>query len=264
MTYLASIDPVFAYAMAGFGVGALIGVTGVGGGSLMTPILILFGVGPLAAVGVDLFYAAITKTAGSLVHGFSKTVEWRVVLRLMAGSIPAAALTLLALYEFHISKHDSQVLVTRVLGVALFLTALSLILRRPLARVFAQRIGRLNPVQVRRLTIASGILLGVLVSISSVGAGALGVTFLILLYPELPMARIVGSDIAHAVPLTLVSGVGHLALGSVSGGLLLTLLAGSLPGILVGSLLSTRLPDMAMRIILAGTLLFVCGKMLFY
>lgn len=262
MSFLHTIEPV--YVLSGFLVGAFVGITGVGGGSLMTPILILFGIHPVTAVGTDLLYASITKTGGTLVHGYNHTVNWRVVIRLATGSIPAAALTLATLYELHIGSHAAQVLITRVLGAALFLTALSLMLRRPLTRFYVRRVGELDPERVRRLTIASGALLGVLVSISSVGAGALGVTFLILLYPKLPMAEIVGTDIAHAVPLTLAAGLGHWMLGSIDGMLLATLLIGSLPGIFVGSYLSARLPDTAVRLTLACTLLVVCGKMLLY
>lgn len=263
MSFLHTIEPV--YVLSGFLVGALIGITGVGGGSLMTPILILFGIHPVTAVGTDLLYASMTKTGGTLVNGYyNHTVNWRVVVRLATGSVPAAALTLATLYELHIGSHAAQVLITRVLGAALFLTALSLILRKPLTRFYVRHVGELDPERVRRLTIASGALLGVLVSISSVGAGAIGVTFLILLYPKLPMAEIVGSDIAHAVPLTLAAGLGHWMLGSIDGLLLFTLLLGSLPGIFVGSYLSARLPDTAVRLTLACTLLVVCGKMLLY
>lgn len=262
MSFLHAADLI--YVLSGFIVGALVGITGVGGGALMTPILIMLGVSPVTAVGTDLLYASLTKTGGTLVHGYNHTVEWRVVVRLATGSIPAAALTIFALYELHISSHATQILITKVLGVALFLTALTLLFRKPLTRIYARRVGDLPPERVRRLTIAAGALLGVLVSISSVGAGAIGVTVLILLYPKMPTARIVGSDIAHAVPLTLAAGLGHWALGSINWVLLATLLAGSLPGIFVGASLAARVPDTAVRLTLAATLLLVCGKMLFY
>ena len=262
MTTLHAIEPI--YVLAGFLVGALVGITGVGGGSLMTPILIMFGIHPAMAVGTDLLYASMTKTGGTLVHGLNRTVDWRVVVRLATGSIPGSALTMFALYEFHIGSAATQILITRVLGAALFLTAVSLFFRKTLVRVYAKRVGVLDPELVRRLTIVSGAILGVLVSISSVGAGAIGVTVLILLYPKMPMARIVGSDIAHAVPLTLAAGLGHLALGSIDWLLLVSLVTGSLPGIFVGSTLATRVPDTAVRLTLAGTLLIVCGKMLLY
>lgn len=262
MIFLHATDLV--YVFSGFIVGALVGITGVGGGALMTPILIMLGVSPVTAVGTDLLYASLTKTGGTLVHGYNHTVDWRVVVRLATGSIPAAALTLLALYELHIGSHATQVLITKVLGVALFLTALALLFRRTLTRVYANRIGEMPPERVRRLTIAAGALLGVLVSISSVGAGAIGATVLIMLYPKMSTARIVGSDIAHAVPLTLAAGLGHWALGSIDWVLLGTLLVGSLPGIFVGSSLAARVPDAAIRLTLAATLLLVCGKMLYY
>ena len=262
MAILHAIESV--YVLAGFVVGALIGITGVGGGALMTPILIFFGVPPVAAVGTDLLYASLTKTGGTLVHGYNKTVDWFIVVRLATGSIPAAALTILTLYELNIDSATSRSLVTNVLGAALLLTALALFLRRPLTRYFGAHVGNLDPELVRRLTIAAGAILGVLVSISSVGAGAIGVTVLILLYPNLPIARIVGSDIAHAVPLTLAAGLGHVALGSISWSLLVMLLIGSLPGIFLGSYLSAKLPDSVVRLTLASTLLVVCVKLLFF
>ena len=262
MSFLHAIEPV--YVLAGFVVGALVGITGVGGGALMTPILIFFGIPPITAVGTDLLYASLTKTGGTLVHGYNHTVDWRVVVRLATGSIPGAALTLFTLYELHISSEGTQDLITKVLGIALLLTALALVFRKPLTRFYARRVGELDPERVRRLTIAAGALLGVMVSISSVGAGAIGATMLILLYPKMSTARIVGSDIAHAVPLTLAAGLGHWMLGSINWMLLATLLVGSLPGIFVGSYLAARLPDTVVRLSLAGTLLIVCAKLLLF
>ncbi len=148
MEFLHTIQPV--YVLAGFLVGALVGITGVGGGALMTPILIFFGIPPVAAVGTDLLYASLTKTGGTLVHGYNHTVDWRVVIRLGTGSIPAAALTLMTLYELHIGSADAQELVTKVLGVALLLTALALLFRKPLTRAFIARVGELDPELVRQ------------------------------------------------------------------------------------------------------------------
>ncbi|MDE2462568.1 MAG: sulfite exporter TauE/SafE family protein, partial [Alphaproteobacteria bacterium] len=258
---LTQFDP--AYVLAGFVVGAFIGITGVGGGSLMTPLLIIFGVHPAMAVGTDLFYAAATKSFGTLVHGFNQSVDWTIVRRLAMGSIPGAALTLVLLSLLSIGSVASQLLITRVLGVALLVTAATIILRRPMAAMFAPYAGMLAPQKVARLTIASGVLLGVLVSISSVGAGAIGASLLVLLYPRHPMARIVGTDIAHAVPLALIAGLGHLAVGTIDWMLLAVLLLGSLPGILIGSYLAARLPDRAVRITLAGALVMACARMLF-
>jgi uncharacterized membrane protein YfcA len=243
------------YAVSGFAVGFLVGMTGVGGGSLMTPLLILlFHVHPATAVGTDLLYASITKTGGSLVHAFNRTIDWRIVIRLALGSIPASLLTMTA---FHVLKLDlaaTGAIITRVLGVALLATAAALVFRRRLLASYARRIGVLNERQTIRFTVITGIVLGVLVTISSVGAGALGVTALILLYPELPIVRIAGSDIAHAVPLTLVAGLGHLMNGGIDVGILESLLIGSLPGVFLASLFAPRLPDLALRLILAATL----------
>jgi uncharacterized membrane protein YfcA len=243
------------YVLSGFAVGFLVGMTGVGGGSLMTPLLILlFHVHPATAVGTDLLYASITKTGGSLVHAFNRTIDWRVVLRLATGSLPAALLTLLALHFLRLDPAAYSALVTKVLGVALLATALALIFRRRLLATYARRVGVLNAEQTRRYTILTGVVLGALVTISSVGAGALGVTALILLYPELPVVRIAGSDIAHAVPLTLVAGMGHLFNGGIDVTMLESLLVGSLPGIFLASMFAPRLPDLALRLILAATL----------
>ena len=260
--YLHSID--LLYVLCGFAVGALIGVTGVGGGALMTPILIMLGINPATAVGTDLFFASLTKTAGTLVHGYNHTVDWIVVIRLATGSVLASVLTLFTLYELHFDSHTAQILMTRVLGTALLLTALSLLFHKRMMRLYLKGVHKPNPELVRRLTIAAGALVGVLVTISSVGAGAIGVTLLLMLYPHMKMKRIVGSDIAHSVPLTLAAGFGHWALGSIDWLLLASLMAGSLPGIFVGSYLAVHVPETVIRVLMAGTLLVVCGKMLFY
>jgi len=207
------------YSIAGFCVSLLVGMTGVGGGSLMTPLLVLlFGIHPATAVGTDLLYAAATKSAGTLVHGLNRNIDWRIVGRLAAGSVPMTALTLLALSGFGIYSGAARSLITAVLSGALGATAAALIFRKRILAFFAAHVGELSPRRTAALTVLLGAVLGVLVSISSVGAGALGVTAIILLYPRLPTARIVGSDIAHAVPLTLVAGLGHWMLGSIDWG----------------------------------------------
>jgi len=259
MSVLSAISPL--YSVSGFAVGLLVGLTGVGGGSLMTPLLVLlFGIHPSTAVGTDLLYASITKTGGTLVHGLTGSVDWLVVRRLAIGSIPATAVTLLLLSQVG-SPDSHSALISTVLGIALILTAISLVFRKQVLEVAARRIGALSPERTRIVTIATGVTLGVLVSISSVGAGALGMTVLIFLYPTLPVSRLVGSDIAHAVPLTLIAGLGHWAMGSVDGGLLVSLLTGSIPGIVIGSLIASRVPDVALRPILAGTLMLVGSKL---
>ncbi len=252
------------YALSGFAVGMLVGMTGVGGGSLMTPILILlFGIHPVTAVGTDLLYAAATKSAGTLVHGLGRTVEWRIVARLAAGSVPMTAVTLFVLSRLELNGAAAGSLVSAVLGGALFATAAALIFRRRLIAAYVRYVGELDERRTRALTIAMGGLLGIVVSISSVGAGAIGVTALILLYPRLPTQRIVGSDIAHAVPLTLAAGIGHWLIGSIDWPLLGSLLLGSLPGIVIGSRMAARVPDMALRIALAVTLVVAGGRLVF-
>lgn len=261
MAFLETISPL--YVLSGFAVGFLVGLTGVGGGSLMTPLLILlFRVHPVTAVGTDLIYASITKTGGSLVHGWNKTIDWRLVRRLALGSIPAAVLTLALLWWLKVDSAKYSAVITKVLGVALLVTAMAILARRHLLATYAARIGVLSPRQTFFYTVTTGVVLGVLVSISSVGAGALGVTALLLLYPELPIVQIAASDIAHAVPLTLVAGLGHLAGGGVDLKMLVALLCGSLPGVMLASQFAPRLPDRALRIVLALTLTVVAVKLL--
>jgi len=243
------------YVLSGFAVGFLVGMTGVGGGALMTPLLILlFHVHPTTAVGTDLLYASITKSCGTVVHGFARNVDWRIVGRLALGSIPAALLTLAVLYLLKVNQETLNGVITRVLGFSLLATALALVFRKYLLASYARRVGALPDRKTFLFTVATGAILGVLVTISSVGAGALGVTALILLYPKLPVVKIAASDIAHAVPLTLVAGLGHLASGGIDVTVLESLLVGSLPGVVIAALFAPRLPDLALRLLLSATL----------
>ena len=254
------IDPL--YVLSGFGVGMLVGMTGVGGGSLMTPLLILlFGIHPSTAVGTDLLYAAATKVGGSVVHSWARSIHWPAVTRLASGSIPASILTMVVLWQLDLNGETGRSLVNVVLCFALMLTAASLIFRRAILESLRGRMARFDGGTIARATVLVGVILGVLVSISSVGAGAVGVTALLLLYPQLPMARIVGSDIAHAVPLTLVAGIGHWAMGAIDWHLMGMLLTGSLPGIVIGSYFATRVPETALRLLLAATLILVAGRL---
>ncbi|HEY1961058.1 MAG TPA: sulfite exporter TauE/SafE family protein [Rhizomicrobium sp.] len=263
MDFLQSLDPL--YVLSGVLVGGLVGFTGVGGGSLMTPLLILlFHIHPATAVGTDLIYASITKTGGSIVHGYNRTVDWRLVGRLAIGSIPATVLTIVLLYFLKIDSNLTKLLVTRTLGVALLFTAASLLFRKPLLRWYDTHVGALDPQLVVRLTVITGAILGVLVTLSSVGAGAIGVVALVMLYPKMETRRIVGSDIAHAVPLTLVAGIGHSILGSIDGHILASLLAGSIPAIVVMSMVSARASDTAVRVALAIVLIVVCLRFWFF
>jgi hypothetical protein len=254
------IDPL--YSLSGFAVGMLVGMTGVGGGSLMTPLLImLFGIHPATAVGTDLLYAAATKTGGSLVHGFARSIDWRVVRRLASGSMPAAIVTLAVLSHFNLNGDAARSLITLVLSVALFATAFALVFGQSIIALCRARVAELDPKRTALNTVLVGVLLGVLVTISSVGAGAIGVVALVLLYPQFPMSRIVGSDIAHAVPLTLIAGLGHWMMGAVDWHIITSLLVGSLPGIFIGSYFAIRVPERALRLVLATTLFVVATRM---
>jgi uncharacterized membrane protein YfcA len=260
MTFLHAINPL--YSISGLAVGLLVGFTGVGGGSLMTPLLVLlFGVHPSTAVGTDLLYAGLTKIGGSAVHSFNGAVDWKVVRRLASGSAPAAVATLLALNYVGKGSDATQHLISTTLGFALLLTAVTLIFRRWIIARYGQMMERASEARIGWLTVLLGAILGVLVTVSSVGAGALGVTVLIILYPKAPAVRIVGSDIAHAVPLTLIAGAGHWWLGSVDFAMLGSLLIGSVPGIMIGSHFASRVPDRVLRPLMAGTLALVGGRL---
>ena len=251
------------YSLSGFVVGALVGMTGVGGGSLMTPLLIiLFGFYPTTAVGTDLLFATVTKTVGTSVHRAKGTVDWRIVGLLASGSIPAALAALLVLAWIGTpSPHISRI-ITDVLGTALLFTAVAVLFRTSIAEWAQKRGSRLSPRRTAAATILLGLVLGAAVTFSSVGAGAIGVTALVILYPNIPTSRIVGTDIAHAVPLTLVSGLGHLLIGSVNLGLLGALLLGSIPGVILGSLALARTNDRVVRIVLSIVLLIVTVRLL--
>jgi uncharacterized membrane protein YfcA len=250
------------HAVAGFMVGVLVGLTGVGGGSLMTPLLVLlFGVSAKTAVGTDLLFAAATKMVGTAVHGWRDTVDWHIFRRLAMGSIPAALLSLGLLQSVgEISAHAERLIVL-FLGVMLMLTSAATLFQRRLL-VFARSHRTPADRSVFVPTIILGALIGVAVSLSSVGAGAIGVTALLMLYPRLPISRIVGTDIVHAVPLALVAGFGHWLYGDVDGALLFNLLVGSVPGVIIGSLLSSRAPDHWLRPTLAAVLLVSGIKLL--
>ncbi|NUJ81505.1 sulfite exporter TauE/SafE family protein [Methylocystis sp. FS] len=251
------------YSASGFFVGALVGFTGVGGGSLMTPILMLvFGVPPTTAVGTDLLYAAVTKTNGTLVHALHGTVDWRITRRLAYGSVPASIASLLVLSWLGKSGgHAANGLITSALGFALLLTAFSILFRRWILDHIARHTNDMSDRRLLWLTAILGVLLGVLVSISSVGAGAIGMTVLLALYSHTPTARLIGSDIAHAVPLTLIAGFGHWLMGGVDWLLLVSLLIGSLPGIAIGAHFATRVPDHYLRPALASVMALVGIKL---
>jgi len=254
----------FGYIVAGFVVGMLVGLTGVGGGSLMTPILVLFfHIKPALAVGTDLLYASVTKSAGILAHGKLGNIEWKIVRHLAYGSVPASILTTLNLKHMDIASDAAVNSIKFWLGIALLVTSLSVLFRNQL-RTFSKTEHLINAKWTPYLTVILGIILGFLVTLTSVGAGALGVTALLIIYPNRSINTIIGSDIAHAVPLTLVAGLGHASIGTVDYGLLGTLLLGSVPGIWVGSHLSSKVAEHWVRIALAMILIFVGLKLVFH
>lgn len=255
------------YTISGFLVGMIVGVTGVGGGSLMTPLLVLFfGVSPATAVGTDLLYASITKSLGGLVHSRNGSVDWKIVRLLSLGSLPAALLTIALFKYLGLDENSLKGLVTGVLSVALLLTATALLLKDRIKKLAQREDGTVYELHHRHLapaTIITGAIVGVLVTISSIGAGVLGTVAVLFLYPRLSTVKVVGTDIAHAVPLTAVAGMGHMALGTVDLVLLGSLLLGSLPGIWVGSHLSARVPEKVLRPLLATMLLIIGIRLAF-
>lgn len=250
------------FALSGLAVGVIVGLTGVGGGSLMTPLLVLlFGIHPATAVGTDLLYAAATKSVGTAVHGRNKSVDWRIVGRLAAGSVPATLATFALMQALGAQSSKGGVLAF-MLGAVLLVTSATLLFRVQIVAFLGRRVKTTSEGMVAVLTVLTGVVLGVLVTTTSVGAGAIGVTALLVLYPRLQTLRIVGSDIAHAVPLTLISGLGHWYMGDVDFALLGTLLIGSIPGIIIGSMLAPKLPEGALRMLLAVILALVSLKLM--
>jgi len=263
MNFIEQLGIVPAYVCSGLLVGFLVGMTGVGGGSLMTPILVLiFGFHPTTAVGTDLLFAAATKTVGTTIHSAGKTVDWQIVRRLATGSVPATIICLLTIAHFGIASKTVTSLISLTLGVALIVSAIMLLFKDVLIKQIARKFPDAGLNSPAWVTILVGFILGILVSLSSVGAGALGTVALIILYPRLPLVRIVGSDIAHAVPLTLLAGLGHWYLGSINFKLLESLLVGSVPGIIIGSYLARYANDRILKFCLGAILAVVGTKML--
>jgi uncharacterized protein len=255
----------FRVSVLGLIVGFLVGVTGTGGGALLTPLLILLGwAPPMIAVGTDLVWSTLTKSAGAVVHWRQQTVDMTMVKRLALGSIPGALLGLSLLAHFHASRtHNLDRLILRMLGVALVVVACSLFWRalrgaRPTPTDLNQGEGR------RRawLTTLTGLVVGFLVSITSVGSGSLIIASLVVLYPGTPLRRMVGSDIVHALLLVGVSALGHLRMGSIDTHLLGALLVGSIPGVWLGSRMTARVPEKALRPVLGTALLLLGCKLL--
>jgi uncharacterized protein len=263
MIDLSGVEALLPLAGAGFGVGFLVGLTGVGGGALMTPLLIsTFGVPPAVAVGTDLLYASVTKTVGGWRHHVSENVDWPIVMRLALGSIPAAIVLLAVMAYLPLDTTQMARWIRYGLAFALPVSAVAIVLYPILMRGHDAADGQ-EPPRRAVVTVLFGVALGLLVTLTSVGAGAIGVVVLAMLFPALPAKRIVGSDIAHAVPLTLVAGAGHLGLGHVDFGVLLALLCGSIPGILFGTRLAGVAPDWLLRPLLALTLCYAAYALLY-
>jgi uncharacterized membrane protein YfcA len=253
------------YILSGFAVGLLVGMTGVGGGSLMTPLLtLLFGVTPSVAVGTDLAFASITKSAGTMTHRVRGTVQWHIVGRLCLGALPAALVATLALQYFGPLDASIGKVIRYSIAGSVLLTVVAILFRKQMLDwVHAHPARQLQGRRLVLATVAAGALLGTLVTISSIGAGAIGATLLVMLYPKLTPAEVAGTDIAYAVPLTAIAAVGHWWLGSINWWLLLTLLVGSLPGITLGSWAARAVPERLLRGMLALTLATVAIKLLY-
>jgi hypothetical protein len=249
------------YTLTGLFVGFMVGLTGVGGGSLMTPMLIfVFNIPSAVAVGTDLLFASITKIGGVWTHHRRNTINWKIVGLMASGSIPSSIIATIFLKQLHDQGINFDALIHTTLGIALVLTAISIFYRNRIQDI-AQAAMSKAPHWIPRLrtviTVTMGIALGFLVTFSSVGAGALGAAILLFLYPRLSTIRIVGTDLAHAVPLTAIAGFGHMNIGTVDFTLLGNLLLGSLPGIYLGSHVGANIPEKVMRPILATALLLV-------
>lgn len=251
------------YVLSGFAVGVLVGLTGVGGGSLMTPLLtLLFGVSPSVAVGTDLAFASVTKVAGTLTHKMRSTVEWRVVRLLCIGALPAALVATLFLKQFGTLNKEIGLIIRYSIAGSVLLTVVALLFKARMVNwLNAHPEKQLQGFKLDLATVIAGATLGTLVTISSIGAGAIGATILVMLYPRMPAAHIAGTDIAYAVPLTAIAAVGHWWLGSINWELLGTLLIGSVPGITIGSLAARAVPEKLLRGILATTLTAVAAKL---
>jgi uncharacterized membrane protein YfcA len=213
----------------------------------------VFRLAPAVAIGTDLFFAAVTKTSGALAHHRQGHVDYRITGLLLAGSLPAALGMIVVMHHTGITKGGSPAL-TYSLGIALLLTAVTVAYRKAWHQVGLKLERWLPESRKPALTVAAGVLLGVLVSLSSIGAGAIGATLVLLLYPRVPAHRLVGVDIAHAVPLTLVAGLGHASLGHVEWNLLGALLIGSIPGIWLSAQLTKKMPDRLVRALLCVSL----------
>lgn len=254
------------YILAGAAVGVAVGITGVGGGSLMTPLLLMFGFPPNVAIGTDLLYAAVTKSSGVLAHHKKGNIDWAIAKRMAIGSIPAAILTSIMLKLFFSDAGDYTHILTLALGIMLVVTSFVLFFRNKLKERAENNLGIMGLAHRHPIpfTIVMGFIIGVFVTLSSVGAGAIGAAVLMSLYPHLPSHRVVGVDIAHAVPLTFIAGIAHLWLGNVDFVLLFCLLIGSLPAIHLGAQIGSNIPSKVLQPVLASLLMVIGLKFVFF
>ena len=253
------------FVISGFAVGLLVGLTGVGGGSLMTPLLtLLFGIPPSVAVGTDLAFASITKVAGTAAHRFRGTVHWDIVKLLCIGALPAAVISAMGLKYIGALNPEVGQFIRYSIAVSVTLTVIALLFKgKLLAWLNAHPEKQITGAKLTAATVISGVVLGILVTISSIGAGAIGATILVMLYPRLKPAEVAGTDIAYAVPLTAIAALGHWWIGSIDWNLLGALLLGSVPGITIGSLAARAVPEKFLRGLLAITLTTVAAKLIF-
>lgn len=262
-----ALSEFISYVLAGAAVGFAVGLTGVGGGSLMTPLLIMFNFPPHIAIGTDLIYAAGTKASGVVAHARQATVNWSIVFKLSMGSLPASLITVYLLKNVFGSPENYSDLLLTTLGFMLLVTALVILFKpmlKPKTVLADSATSTKNKAWQGPLTVLMGVFLGVCVTMTSVGAGAFGAAILMVLYPRLSPVTIIGTDIAHAVPLTLIAGLGHMQLGNVDFVLLVSLLIGSLPAIHYGSKLSKKMPSHVLQSILALILAVIGTKYAFF
>lgn len=242
----------FHLTVVGLLVGFLVGLTGVGGAALLTPILIFMGIQPTVAVGTDLVYNAITKVFGTWQHWRQKTVHFSIVLYLAIGSIPSAIAAVHAMNWVHLHVTGADQLLKKILGFALILIPLAMLVKNLLDRRQSQlnRWQQMSVVQKRTVLIVIGAVLGFLVGLTSIGSGSLFAIALMHFF-ALSGKEVVGTDIAHAFFLTSAAGLAHMGFGTVDFSTVIQLLLGSIPGVLGGSMLSCRVPTVFLRCVIS-------------
>ncbi|MFZ7943330.1 sulfite exporter TauE/SafE family protein [Neobacillus sp. 19] len=244
-------------------VGFLVGLTGVGGAALLTPILMLIGINPLVAVGTDLFYNSITKLFGTIQHWRQKTINGWLVLYLSFGSIPGAVIAIVLLRCFDFNSHNLELIIKHSIGYVLIFVATAMMFQLFLSNHFKTESVETNPIEGKKgITILIGFLLGFVVGLTSIGSGSLFALALLYIY-RIRASKVVGTDIAHAFALVTVAGLLHAGYGNVDFLLAANLLIGSIPGVIIGSTLSAKVPAKPLRIIMAMIILISGVKLIF-